>query len=447
MDSVQPLRSPPARSRDVPLLFATRMLRLFGYGLISVVLVFHLAASGLSEPQIGLLLTLTLLGDTAISLWLTTHADRFGRRQMLLAGAVLMIFAGILFGCTRSFALLLLAATVGVISPSGNEVGPFLAVEQAVLAGEIPAQRRTGVFAWYNLVGSFATATGSLCGGALAQTLQERGMTALASYRTVIFVYASIGAALAVLFWQLSQAAEVAPGTRTKANLQAQTKVATAHQPVRRPPKLALHLGLESSHANVFRLAGLFTMDAFAGGFIVQAFVAYWFHQRFGVSLTILGSIFFAANILAGLSALTASRLAKRIGLLPTMVGTHIPSNLLLLLVPLMPTLPTAIVVLLLRFSISQMDVPTRQAYTMALVAPNERSAAAGVTGIARTVGAAISPLIAGPLYASAALASVPFFLAGGLKLVYDLLVWRVFRNVQLEEARDSTPKPERQGS
>jgi MFS family permease len=443
MDAAQPLPGAHAPSPDLPLLFATRMIRLFGYGLVSVVLVFHLTASGLSESQIGLLLTLTLLGDTAISLWLTTHADRFGRRQMLLAGALLMSFAGILFAVTQSFALLLLAATVGVISPSGNEVGPFLAVEQAVLAGEIPPERRTGIFASYNLVGSLATALGSLCGGGLAQILQSRGMAPLGSYRTVIFVYAGIGAALAVLFRQLSQAAEVAPRDKTQPTPQAPPE----RQPTGRPPKLAMRLGLESSHTNVLKLASLFTMDAFAGGFIVQAFVAYWFHQRFGVSLAALGSIFFAANVLAGLSALAASRLAKRIGLLATMVGTHIPSNILLLLVPLMPSLPLAIAVLLLRFSISQMDVPTRQAYTMALVSPSERSAAAGVTGIARTVGAALSPLIAGPLYASVALASAPFFIAGGLKLVYDLLVWRVFKNVPLEEARDSSPRAGRQGS
>jgi MFS family permease len=176
-------------------------------------------------------------------------------------------------------------------------------------------------------------------------------------------------------------------------------------------------------------------MDSFAGGFVVQAFVAYWFQRRFGVSPSVLGAIFFGANLLAGLSALMASRVARRIGLLATMVATHIPSNVLLFLVPLMPSLPLAITVLLLRFSISQMDVPTRQAYTMALVPAGERSAAAGVTGIARTVGASLSPMIAGPLYASAALASLPFLLAGGLKIVYDVLVWQTFKKVKIEKS------------
>ena len=382
-------------SHDVRLLFTTRIFRLFAYGLVSVVLVLHLAEAGLSESQIGLLLTLTLLGDAAISLWITTRADRVGRRRMLLLGALLMIVAGVLFAGARSFWLLLLAATFGVISPSGNEVGPFLAVEQAALAQAIPAERRTGVFAWYNLAGSLATAVGSLVGGALAGGLQGSGVSALGSYRVLAAGYAVLGSGLAVLFLRLSASAEAPKASEA------------------RPPRTGIHLGLETSRNKVFKLAGLFTLDSFAGGFVVQAFVAYWFQRRFGVSPSVLGAIFFGANLLAGLSALTASWVAQRIGLLATMVATHIPSNVLLFLVPLMPTLPLAITVLLLRFSISQMDVPTRQAYTMALVPADERSAAAGVTGIARTVGASLSPMIAGPLYASAPLASLPFLLAG----------------------------------
>jgi MFS family permease len=408
----------PTVGPDIRRLFATRIVRLFAYGLLSVVLVLHLAAAGMSEGQIGLLLTLTLLGDTAISLWITTRADRIGRKRMLLLGAALMVFAGLIFASTRSFWLLLLAATLGVISPSGNEVGPFLAVEQAALSQTISADRRTAVFAWYNLVGSFATALGSLCGGVLADTLQGSGASALGSYRVLAIVYAGLGGLLALLFSRLSGSVEVPPGQQTAA------------------PKAVLRWGLTTSRGPVFKLAGLFTMDAFAGGFVVQAFVSYWFQRRFGVSPSVLGSIFFGANILAGISALAASRLAKRIGLLATMVATHIPSNALLVLVPLMPSLTWAIIVLLVRFSISQMDVPTRQAYTMALVPPGERAAAAGVTGMARTVGASLSPLVAGPLYASAALAGLPFVFAGGLKIVYDVLIWRTFRKVKIETSK-----------
>ena len=404
---------------DTTLLFASRGLRLCAYGFLSVVLVLYLAAAGLRESQIGLLLTLTLIGDTALSLWITTRADRVGRRRMLLAGSALMAAAGVVFALTRSFLPLLLAATIGVISPSGNEVGPFLAIEQAALAEQAPVRRRTSLFAWYNLTGSFATAFGSLAAGGLAQALLAHGFTALAAYRAVVVGYAVAGVAMALLFARLSAAVE--------------PSVVRRAAPA--PALLAPALGLERSRGVVFKLAGLFSLDAFAGGFVVQAFVAYWFHARFSVAPATLGAIFFGSNVLAGISALSATRLADRIGLLNTMVFTHIPSNLLLILVPLMPSLPLAMAALLARFSISQMDVPTRQAYTMALVPPNERSAAAGVTGIARTLGAALAPSLAGSLYAIPALAGVPFFLSGGLKVGYDLLVWRTFREVRLPEA------------
>jgi MFS family permease len=401
---------------DVRILFATRILRLFAYGSLSVILALYLAAAGLTEGEIGLLLTLTLVGDTAISLWITTRADRVGRKRMLLFGAGLMIFAGVLFAVTKSFWLLLFAATVGVISPSGNEVGPFLAIEQAALSEEIAPERRTRLFAWYNLVGSFATALGALGGGAVVQAMQWRGYAELTSYRAVVLGYAIIGAGMVALFSRLTLAIEAQLAKRV-------TGQVGWMQP---------SLGLQESRRNVFKLAGLFTIDAFAGGFVVQAFVAYWFHSRFGVDPAALGGIFFSANVLAGISALSATWIASKIGLLATMVATHIPSNVLLMLVPLMPNLPLSITMLLLRFSISQMDVPTRQAYTMALVTPAERSAAAGLTGIARTVGAALSPLLAGPLFATAALAALPFFISGGLKIGYDLLIWQAFRKVRL---------------
>jgi predicted MFS family arabinose efflux permease len=194
---------------------------------------------------------------------------------------------------------------------------------------------------------------------------------------------------------------------------------------------IARTLGLHRSRGVVARLASLFALDAFGGGLIVQSLLAYWFHTRFGLPEPVLGAIFFGANILAAVSALAAARIAARIGLINTMVFTHLPSNVLLMLVPLMPTVELAVLVLLLRFSISQMDVPARQSYTVSIVDPDERSAAAGITGVARTTGAALSPLIAAPLFASAAFAAVPFFLAGGLKIVYDLTLWRLFRDRQ----------------
>jgi MFS family permease len=399
---------------DAWLLFATRFIRLFAYGALSVVLVFYLVGLGLSESETGLLLTATLIGDTLVSLYLTTRADRIGRRRMLIIGAALMTAAGLTFAAVTKFWLLIAAGTIGVISPSGHEVGPFLPIEQAALSHVVTDRTRTEVFAWYTLAGSFATALGALTAGMLTQMLQQGAMTPLNSYRTVVILYAALGVLLAVLFTRVSAAAEA---------------VSLGEKKVFRATLAGLS-GLERSRGVVFRLSSLFALDAFGGGFVVQSFAAYWFYLRYGVNPETLGIVFFSANILAGLSALAAARLATRFGLLNTMVATHLPSNILLILVPLMPTLSLAVLVLLVRFSISQMDVPTRQSYVMAVVSPEERSAAAGITGVARTIGAAISPLFVGLLFARPSLIDVPFFIAGTLKIIYDLLLYQSFRAV-----------------
>ena len=390
------------------MLFLTRFTRLFAYGALSVVLVLYLTDLGLSESQTGLLLTLTLVGDTIVSLFLTTRADRFGRRRVLIIGALLMAGAGVAFASTGSLLLLTIAGTIGVVSPSGNEVGPFLSIEQAALSQVVPSRIRTAVFAWYTLAGSFATAIGSLCGGLIPSVLRRTAITPIGSYRAVVILYAFVGVLLALFFTRLSHAAEVNAAGKD-GYLGAKNSF----------------FGVGRSRDVVLRLSALFALDAFAGGFVVQTFAAYWFYIRFGVNPGTLGAIFFGANLFAGVSALLASLLASRFGLVKTMVFTHLPSNILLILVPLMPTLPLAISVLLLRFSISQMDVPTRQSYTMAVVDPEERSAAAGITGVARTVGASIAPFLVGLMFARPALRNLPFFIAGTLKIAYDLLLYR----------------------
>jgi MFS family permease len=382
--------------------------------LLAVILAVYLAQVGLSGPEIGLLLTLTLLGDTIISLWITTRADRVGRKRMLLVGAALMVCAGIVFAVTQNFYLLLLAATIGVISPSGNEVGPFLALEQSALAQILPGESRTHAFAWYQLAGSMATALGSLAGGGLTQMLQERGATPLVSYRAAILAYSALGIVLAAVFCYLSPRVE-----------------ADRHESTNPPVNL---LGLGKSSKTVIKLAGLFSIDAFAGGFVVQSIVAYWFYVRYGVSPATLGAIFFGANSVAGLSALSAAWIARKIGLLNTMVVTHAPSNVLLILVPLMPTLSLAIAVLLLRFSISQMDVPTRQSYTLAVVSPEERSSAAGITNIARTLGTSLAPVFSTSLISIPALSGAPFIISGLLKLIYDFVLYRSFKTIKPPE-------------
>jgi MFS family permease len=399
-------------------LFATRMVRMFAYGLIAIVLGLYLSQVGFSDTQVGLILSLTLLGDAAVSLPITIIADRVGRRRMLIVGSGLMIFAGVVFALTTNIFFITLAAIIGTISPSGNEVGPFLAVEQAALPHTTTEKQRTQVFAWYSLGGSILTGIGSLAGGLISQGLVNAGQSPLNSYRVVILLYAAIGAVLAVMFTRLSPAIEVqtAPGPVTLQSL----------------------FGLKRSRGVVTRLSLLFMIDAFAGGLVVQSLVALWFNRRFGVDPAVIGAIYLGANFFAGLSALAAARVAARYGLVNTMVFTHVPSNVLLILVPLMPNLPLAIAALLARFSISQMDVPTRQSYTVAVVDPEERSAANGITNIARTTASALSPSVTGAMFSAGGFwLSAPFFVAGGLKLIYDALLYRMFQSVKPPEEQD----------
>lgn len=402
---------------DLRLLFLSRTVRLFACGFIAIVLVLYLAALGYSESRVGVVLALTFLGDAVISLWLSTHADRWGRRQILLIGAALMAFGGAGMAATGNFTLLVLAATIGVISPTGAEVGPFLAVEQACLAHLVADRDRTRIFAWYHVAGFTASAVGALAGGGLVHALEHAGWSTVASYRALFWLFAAFGAALGVISRVLGPAVEAPPATR---------RVAAS--------PLGNLLGLHEARGHVLRLSGLFALDAFAGGFVVQSFVAFWFYKKFGVSAAELGAIFFGANLLSGFSALAAVPLARRFGLVNTMVWTHIPSNLLLIGVALMPTLGGAIALYLLRFTISQMDVPTRQSYVNATVPAHERSAANGVTATARQAGVSTAPLIAGPLLGSAGYGGAIFVIGGGLKLFYDFALWRNFRAVKPPE-------------
>jgi MFS family permease len=407
---------------DGRLLFTTRVVRMFAYGALSVVLALYLAELGLGDAQIGLLITATLVGDAVVSLAMAGVADRLGRKKMLLLGSGLMIVAGVVFAVTSNIVFLAAAAIIGTISPSDKEVGPFLSIEQAILPQTTPDRNRTATFAWYNLAGSFATAFGALCSGGAVTFLKYAGASPLESYRVVVIGYAALGVVLALRFRALSPAAEVQLKVKVEADGEAGD-----------PPKRGGFFGLHRSRNVVLKLSGLFMIDAFAGGLVVQSLIAYWFHLQYGVEPGLLGVIFFGTNILAGFSALAAARMAARFGLINTMVWTHIPSNVLLIMVPFMPNLFMAVVVLLARFSISQMDVPTRQSYTMAVVDPDERSAAAGLTTVARTAASSLAPVLTGTLMGMSLLAA-PFILCGGLKIVYDVALYRSFRAIKPPE-------------
>ena len=336
-------------------------------------------------------------------------ADRFGRRRTVMTMAALMTAGGALFAIASSPWLLVLAAFTGTISATSSEVGVFNTVDQAVLPQVVAPQRRTWAFAVYGLVGNLAQAFGALSAG-LVGIFTLAGLHGADAYRPMFWLYAAIGVANIALFAGLSKRVELA-------------RIEAQH----------VLFGIRRSRGAVARLSALFGLDAFAGGFVVLALVSYWFSVRWGLSTEWLGVVFFWAGLLSALSFLAAGWMAARIGLLNTMVFTHLPSNVLLMLIPLMPTAWLAVLVFLARMSISQMDVPTRQSYSMAIVDPEERTATAGITNVARSVATAASPPLAGWAFSVAAL-GLPFFLAGGLKIAYDLLVWRTFRGVHPPE-------------
>jgi MFS family permease len=401
-------------------LLATRALRTFGYGYLAVVLALYLQQLGLGAFQVGVVLTAAVAGSAAMNVLWSLLADRFGRRHTVATMAVLMTLGGLLFALTDSLWTLMLGAFTGTISASSSEVGPFTTVEQAVLPQTAPDERRTWLFSLYDTLGNLAGAAGSLFVVSVG-LFSRLGLSGAAAYRPLLLLYAGIGLANLVLFLRLSDRVEVA-------RVEGRRKF----------------IGVHRSTGIVVRLSLLFGLDALAGGFVVQSMVAYWFHLRWGLSAAMLGVLFFWAGVLSGLSLLLAGWMARRVGLLNTMVFTHAPSSILLILVPLAPAAWLAMLFFLARMSISQMDVPTRKSYTMAVVEPAERTATAGITNVARTVASSVSPLLSGLALSVAAL-GVPFFLAGGLKIVYDGLVYATFRGVRPPEELARTPRETRQ--
>ncbi len=329
-----------------------------------------------------------------------------------------MAGTGVIFGLVTSYPVLLVAAFFGTLGTSASETAPFLPIDQAIIAQITLPERRTALFARYNLIASGSSAGGALVAG-LPGLLTQTGLPQASGIRLLFGVYAALALIVAGLSLRLSSPVE-APS-------HAPVQAASMWQ--RLVPKLSRSRGI------VWRLTALFSVDALAGGLVVQSLVALFFHLRFGVSLTTLSVLFFGANLLSALSFLAAVPLARRFGLLNTMVFTHLPSNILLALVAFAPTFPLAAALLLVRQALSQMDVPTRQAYTMALVDPQERTAAASVTSLARSVGSASSPVFSGLLLQGSLLVlGLPFILAGALKAGYDLTLWAVFRRVHLPE-------------
>ena len=396
-------------SSDGKRLLLTRVLRTFAYGYLAVVLGVYLDKLGMGPIEIGLIFTAAIGGSALMTILWSLIADRYGRRRTIATMALLMAAGGLIFAFTSDVWWLVVGAFTGTISATSSEVGIFQTVEQAILPQTAPNERRTWLFAIYNTVANFAGAFGSLAAASVG-FFASLGLRDADAYRPLFVVYALVGLVNFAVFITLSDRVELA-------KVEGERKF----------------IGIHRSAGTVAKLSVLFGLDAFAGGFVVQSIVAYWFFLRWGFDPATLAVLFFWVGVLSGLSLLAAGWLAERIGLLNTMVFTHLPSQVLLILVPLAPVAWLAVALYLARMSVSQMDVPTRQSYTMAVVDPDERTATAGITNVARTSATAISPTFAGMAFSAAAL-GLPFFISGALKIVYDIAIYLTFRDVHPPE-------------
>lgn len=391
-------------------IFWVRGLRAFADGYISLLLPIYLISLGMGPLEVGIIATATLLGSGVLTLIVGLHAWRFQSHSLLMAAAALMAATGAGFATISDFWPLLVVATVGTLNPSSGDVSVFLPLEHALLSRTVPDNQRTAVFARYSLIGSLLAAA-----GALFAAVPDYVVTILAVDRQIVMqalfgLYGLIGAACAVVYRHI-------PG-----------HINSDKQVVAAP--------LRKSRKTVFTLAALFSLDSFGGGFVVQSLVALWLYQKFELSTIVAGTIFFWTGVFSAFSYLVAVRIAAKIGLVNTMVFTHLPANIFLMLVPFMPTLGWAIALLLARSALSQMDVPTRSSYVMAVVSPEERAAAASITAVPRSLAAAISPTLAGYML-SASTFGWPLVVAGGLKITYDLLLLAMCRKVPPPEERE----------
>jgi MFS family permease len=390
-------------SGDARRILFVRALRGFADGLVSVLLAGYLLRLGFTPFEVGAIVTGTLLGSAALTIALGLAGHRYTRRPVLLGAAALMLATGIGFASLTAFWPLLAVAVLGTLNPSAGDVSVFLPTEQAALVQTASGPERTHLFAWYNVAGNFMGALGALATGFPPVLAHAYGFEVAMGERSGFVLYALIAVVTAAAYMRLGPGVEprsTAPG-----------------RPLARSRRVVIHL------------AALFSLDSFGGGFVVQSLLVLWLYERFHLSVPVVGSIFFAAGILGGLSQLVSPILAARIGLVPTMVYTHLPANLLLVAAGLVPDARLAVTCLLLRASLSQMDVPARQAYVMAVVPPEERAAAASVTNVPRSLAAALPPLFAGAMLTQSAV-GWPLVCGGLLKALYDLLLLAQFRGV-----------------
>jgi len=398
-------------TRDGKLLLAARIMRTFGYGFLSIIIAIYLRLLGFDNIQIGLLLGSALVNSVIFTLFASFYADRIGRRRLLIIYASLMSVSGLIFTITDNYFLLILAAFIGTMNVTGSETGAFLTIEQATLPQTIRnKQMMNTAFALYNMVGTFSMSVGILLSG-LPSLLQEQfyGLSQIESIKGLFILYTLLGLFVIIIYIMLSRDIEV-------------------KQEAKRTIKQTLS---PRSKQIVAKLSTLFAVDSFAGGFVIQSVISLWFFTRFGADLAALSYIFSAANVITALSYIAAAKIADRIGLVNTMVFTHLPSNILLILVAFAPSLQIAAILYLIRMTMSQMDVPTRQSYIVAIVSEDERTAASGLTNVSRNIAQTISPSLFGYIFQSSLSLAAPFVLGGVIKIIYDLALYFNFRNIK----------------
>lgn len=437
-------------SRDVHILLLTRGIRMFAYGSSTLVLALYFAALGLSDTKIGLFMTLTLVGDVGLSLLLTLIADSLGRRKILVAGGILMAVSGVVFAIATNYWLLLLVAVVGVISPSGNEIGPFKAIEESTLAHLSDAKTRSDVFAFHVVVGTLGGASGFLAGGWITQALQTAGWSETASFRFIFWIYAVAGLTKAALTFLLSSGCEVEPAPAERPSGQAQSEETEAFlsdtSQATAPPKKQSAISSISpkSRKTLLKLCSLFFFDSLASGMCPNSLIAFFLSRKFNLPEGKLGSIIASAQFVSSIGNIFASAISKRIGFVKTMVFTHLPSAIFLSLMPLPASLWLTILLLVSRASLSAMDQAPRSAFLSAVVLPAERTAVMGIVNTVKTMSQSSGPLLTGSLAESGRF-WVAFVFAGALKAAYDIGLLTFFLNTKLEGDNSKATRNETQ--
>jgi MFS family permease len=425
---------------DVHVLLLTRSIRMFAYGSTTLILAIYFSSLGFSDFRIGLFLTLTLVGDVGISLLLTFVADTLGRRKILTAGGLLMLFSGVTFAMATNYWILLFAAVVGVISPSGNEIGPFRAVEESTLAQLSKPETRSDVFAWYVVAGTLGGAAGSLTCGWFTQALQSAGYSEQFSYRLMFWLYGTIGLVKAGITGLLTEACEAkavaakptADQTEeSEAFLPSEQQYVPPSQPPPAKKSAVAHIS-PSSRTILAKLCGLFFFDSLASGMVPNSLIVLYISRKFRLEEGKLGTIIAAAQFVSSIGNIFASSVAKRIGLVKTMVFTHLPSAILLALIPAAGSLALTIVLVVGRASLASMDQAPRSAFLSAVVKAEERTAVMGVVNTVKTFSQSSGPLITG-LLAGGSKFWIAFLIAGALKTGYDLGMLSMFANLKLE--------------